>query len=69
MYTEAEKQSAGKEYIVVALVSTVALGGIKEAYPNYFADSTEFLKYLLFVTNAPPQKDRGFLSSLFGLID
>jgi hypothetical protein len=50
MYIEAEKLSAEKSHIVVALVSTTAVGGIKEAYPNYFADSTEFLKYLLFVT-------------------
>jgi ppGpp synthetase/RelA/SpoT-type nucleotidyltranferase len=66
-YIEAEKQSAGKNDHVVALVSTTAVGGIKEAYPNYFADSTEFLKYLLFVTTEDPaQKNKSIFSNLFG---
>jgi ppGpp synthetase/RelA/SpoT-type nucleotidyltranferase len=63
MYVEAEKKAAEERDIVVALVSTTAVGGIKEAYPNYFADSTEFLKHLLFITNASVQKS--FLSSVF----
>jgi hypothetical protein len=66
MYIETEKQSAGKTDIVVALVSTTAVGGIKEAYPNYFADSTEFLKHLLFVTTEPVQMNKNILSRLFG---
>lgn len=53
MYAEAEKQSAGRRNIVVALVSTTAVGGIKEAYPNYFADSTEFLQHMFFIINVP----------------
>ncbi len=63
MYIDAEKRAAEGSDLVVALVSTTAVGGIKEAYPNYFADSTEFLKHLLFVTNAPVQKSffSGFL--------
>ncbi|MES2088944.1 MAG: (p)ppGpp synthetase, partial [Pseudomonadota bacterium] len=48
-YTKAEQQHAKSDEIVVALVSATALGGIKEAYPNYFADSTEFLKHLLLI--------------------
>jgi ppGpp synthetase/RelA/SpoT-type nucleotidyltranferase len=66
MYIEAEKSAAGNQNIVVALVSTTAVGGIKEAYPNYFADSTEFLKHLLFITNIPSQKNKGLFSLLFG---
>jgi len=66
MYIEAEKRSVGKSDIVVALVSTTAVGGIKEAYPNYFADSTEFLKHLLFITTATSKKRHSILSSLFG---
>ena len=45
-YLVAEKNAAVSEGIVVALVSTDALGGIKEAYPNYFADSTLFMRYI-----------------------
>ena len=46
MYIELEKEAASNPDFVVALVSTTAVGGIKEAYPNYFADSTDFLSYL-----------------------
>ncbi|QBQ54049.1 RelA/SpoT domain-containing protein [Nitrosococcus wardiae] len=49
MYLEYEKETAENKDIVVALVSTTAVGGIKEAYPNYFADSTDFLKYLMLI--------------------
>ena len=49
-YIEAEKHAAKEEGIVVALVSSSNVGGIKEAYPNYFADSTNFLKYLELLT-------------------
>lgn len=52
MYASVEKLAAEKDGLVVALVSTTAVGGLKEAYPNYFADSTEFLNHLLFIINA-----------------
>ena len=64
MYIEAEKRAKETRNLVIALVSTTAVGGIKEAYPNYFADSTDFLKHLLFITNAPVQQS--FLSELLG---
>lgn len=48
-YAEAEKKAADYPEVVVALVSTDSIGGIKSAYPNYFADSTEFLKHLEFI--------------------
>jgi ppGpp synthetase/RelA/SpoT-type nucleotidyltranferase len=63
MYIEAEKRAKESTGLVIALVSTTAVGGIKEAYPNYFADSTDFLKHLLFITNAPVQQS--FLSEIF----
>ncbi|KKO45211.1 hypothetical protein WG68_11965 [Arsukibacterium ikkense] len=47
-FVEAEKEATKKE-MVVALVFTDAIGGIKEAYPNYFADSSQFIKYLVFI--------------------
>ena len=40
MYLEYEKEVTGDAHLVVALVSTIAVGGIKKSYPNYFADST-----------------------------
>ena len=57
-YSECEKNSAGRKDFVAALVSTTAVDGIKAAYPNYFADSTEFLKHLLLISNAPIAKER-----------
>jgi hypothetical protein len=50
-YIELEKTAAIKPHLVVALVSTTAVGGIKEAYPNYFADSTDFVQHLFFITS------------------
>lgn len=51
-YIEAEKKAAKSTGVLVVLVSTTAVGGIKEAYPNYFADSSEFIKHLTFVAQA-----------------
>lgn len=45
-YLASEKQAAISKGIVVALVSADAIGGIKDAYPNYFADSSLFIQYL-----------------------
>ena len=57
-YTIAEKAAATSKGLVVALVSTTAVGGLKEAYPNYFADSTDFVNYLHFITNVALPKSR-----------
>lgn len=45
-YISAESDAAKTDGVVVALVSSTALGGIKEAYPNYFADSSNFYSHL-----------------------
>ncbi len=50
MYLVSEKEYLSHQNLVTALVSTDAIGGVKEAYPNYFADSSVFLKYLHIVT-------------------
>lgn len=52
MYVAVEKLAAEKESMVVALVSATAVGGIREAYPNYFADSTDFLDQLSIISMA-----------------
>lgn len=64
MYLKAEKSAAESKDLVVALVSTSAIGGLKEAYPNYFGDSTEFVNHLFMVTEVKfPRRD-----SLWGSI-
>jgi ppGpp synthetase/RelA/SpoT-type nucleotidyltranferase len=45
-YADLEAETAKLESIIVALVSSTAVGGIKEAYPNYFADSSKFMQLL-----------------------
>lgn len=46
IYLEEEKNSMNRSHYITALVSTSSIGDIKVAYPNYFADSTQFVKYL-----------------------
>ncbi|MEI7431017.1 MAG: RelA/SpoT domain-containing protein [Betaproteobacteria bacterium] len=60
-YIECEKRIAGRNDYVAALVSTTAVDGIKEAYPNYFADSSEFLRHLILISAAPIQNERANL--------
>jgi len=49
VYVAAEKHAAMTEDAVVALVYSNAVGGIRSAYPNYFADSSEFIRCLVFI--------------------
>ncbi len=50
-YLNAEKAIVLQPEKVVVLVSTDAVGDLKEAYPNYFADSVTFLHLLRVATN------------------
>jgi ppGpp synthetase/RelA/SpoT-type nucleotidyltranferase len=53
IYTDTEKVTSDKNSnIIVALVYANAVGGIKEAYPNFFADSTKFSEHLKLITDA-----------------
>lgn len=63
-YIEYEKISVKQPNLVVALVSTTAVGGIKEAYPNYFADSTDFITYLDHILSAPFARKESLLQRL-----
>lgn len=45
-YQVAESESLKNTDLVVALVSTDSITGLKEAYPNYFADSEVFVNHL-----------------------
>jgi ppGpp synthetase/RelA/SpoT-type nucleotidyltranferase len=45
-YLELERNVGDQSDIVVALVSTLSLASLKEAYPNYFADARKFVELL-----------------------
>jgi len=53
-YIKSEKKYAGKDNVVVAMVSTSSMGEIKTAYPNYFADSSSFIALLHLIRIATP---------------
>lgn len=66
-YANAEKKAATKSKIIVALVSTDSIGGLREAYPNYFADSTLFAANLVAFKHAYEEfRPSGFFGKLFG---
>ena len=57
-YLKLEEISIINKNYVCALISTLSIGGIKKAYPNYFADSTKFIEYLeLFNNNFKENKE------------
>ena len=58
LYGKKEKFFLSNPNIVIALVSTTAVGGIREAYPNYFADSSEFVKLLHLVNSIKVKSPR-----------
>ncbi|MCL6237383.1 RelA/SpoT domain-containing protein [Acinetobacter sp. ANC 5033] len=45
-YSQYEQVLSKDDKWIVALLSTDAIGGLKQAYPNYFADSEIFLSYI-----------------------
>ncbi|WP_429129676.1 hypothetical protein [Aeromonas media] len=45
-YSEIEREVKDKKHIDVVLVSTKSIHSLKKAYPNYFADTSEFSKFL-----------------------
>lgn len=55
-YIAAEKQYARSQNDVIALVSTTNIGDIKQAYPNFFADSSLFSRHLSYIENIQTQK-------------
>lgn len=50
-YIKAEKEASSTTTLAVALVSSSAVGNVREAYPNFFADSTKFMEHLDFISN------------------
>ena len=53
-YLELEKIAKGDISYNVVLVSATSLQGLKAAYPNYFADSKQFIRYLKQALNNKP---------------
>lgn len=45
-YSQYEELLSKDNKWIIALLSTDAIGGLKEAYPNYFADSEIFFSYI-----------------------
>lgn len=45
-YSQYEQLLSKDDKWIIALLSTDAIGGLKQAYPNYFADSEIFLSYI-----------------------
>ena len=65
VYSETEKITADKNSnVIVALVYANAVGGIKEAYPNFFADSSKFSEHLEFITDAENLFRRNFFKKM-----
>lgn len=50
-YAKAEKRNQGKKEYDVVLVGVDATNDLKKAYPNYFADTNEFLEHLKKILN------------------
>ena len=48
-YTQAEKKAGSSKRYIVAMVATPNITELNSAYPNYFADSTEFLHLISIV--------------------
>ena len=48
-YTQKLKKVALEKHTVVIFVFSNADGGVKSAYPNYFADYLQFIKYFSYV--------------------
>ncbi len=64
IYLDAEKTAVDADGVVVALVSTSSVGGIKDAYPNFFADSSMFINHLAMVRDAPLNNNGGAISRI-----
>jgi ppGpp synthetase/RelA/SpoT-type nucleotidyltranferase len=61
-YTELEKSFENNDKRDVVLVSASSIHGLKKAYPNYFADTTEFSRNLekIIATNKKLQHNRKY---------
>lgn len=71
-YKEAEKHAAienrtNRDSIAVALVYAQNLNDLKAAYPNFFADSSNFLENLNWITKVRNVKRKTFFQKILGI--
>ena len=59
-YLKAEKENAEKRGVQVVLVSVESIDMLRQAYPNYYMDTTEFLKALQTALHALPSTPVSF---------
>jgi hypothetical protein len=69
VYTEAEKVATSNkkskdQQTIVALVYAKAFGGIREAYPNFFADSSRFLEHLSILIDSERLMKKNFFQRI-----
>lgn len=57
-YTALETKYIDDDTIVIALISTAKVNNIKDAYPNFFGDSTDFLHYLRIINSFDARRAR-----------
>lgn len=57
-YTALETENIEHDHIVVALISTAKVNDIKDAYPNFFGDSTDFIRYLSLINKFEIERAR-----------
>lgn len=63
-YLRFEKNLSGVAGMTIALVSASVVGGIKQAYPNYFADSSEFLGYTNLILEVNRKHNPGWIQAV-----
>lgn len=63
-YLEVEKDILLNKHFVTALVSSNSINEIEKTYPNYFADSTNFITYISLIV-ALEKQNKSIFSKIF----
>jgi len=64
-YLKVEKDILLNKHFVTALVSSNSISEIEKAYPNYFADSTNFITYISMISALDTHLDKGIIKKWF----
>ena len=64
-YLEVEKDILLNKHFVTALISSNSINEIEKAYPNYFADSTNFILYVSLIDALNKHSRKGILGKWF----
>ena len=65
-YIDLEKRISSDK-VIAALVYSSSVGGIKQAYPNFFADSSQFLRRLNYILSLIADLKGSFIEKLLGI--